>query len=870
MTAIVTGGSPNVIINGLAAARKTDTTNGVTESDATSIAGGVVSSTLSDMQQAIAWGSATLNSVNGEFQMTAPLTIPPFSGSLPGANNMVPTIDLVQQMITGGGVVFPITIAQGGTNANNVASARTNLGLANVANTGSYADLTARPFIVDGSNNITFGFNTSAIYSANAFALSSNGHYTWFYNDGSVSISNTLTVANNLFAGYISTNQTGLGSVTLNSGGANNAGYLAIFNHIGARVGYIGYLENSLNLNADVGQINLNQPTTIQGNTQINGMLGATNFSGNSSGNNSGDQIIPTTLPPSGNAGGSLSGTYPNPSITASGVTAGSYGNTSVYPVLTVGADGRVSNVTTQAVAGTLPPSGAAGGMLTGSYPNPTANASYVYSSGIAVANDQNIGYVVGSGDSNKQCIWYCNSTAGYSVWNAQLDYGSSTLFQWQANGTSILSLGPSGVTVANTIWVQPSQTILQAANSTGGLGAFLNTGPGAGTFYVGTKNASSATFTVQNTAGSNILFVDQTNVTVLNTLFSTTLAASGAITAGASITASGVSSQIISGGDGVSSVILNFNSAVSAIANSTGGLGAIEINSSWHGGAYQSGAASFITFNRTGDFACYFGLDTDNQLKIGGWSLGANAYRIIHEGVSNWSVPAGINFGSQVASSVTDLSKHINLYNGQYGFNITGNTLGYVGPTGSSHYFTVNGAAVANINATLTTFYSPVTINQAVTIGQCQMNGADGWFRSTTNAGWYSTTWGIGIYCTDSTYVRTYNNAKMAANDFVISSDVTLKENITDFEYRGPLHPKSFNWKSNKEHDIGFIAQEVEELYPEAVGVLTQDDGTEIKQLSYQKLSVVLAAQLNKLTEKVDHLETQVKYLMEKCNGNE
>ena len=40
--------------------------------------------------------------------------------------------------------------------------------------------------------------------------------------------------------------------------------------------------------------------------------------------------------------------------------------------------------------------------------------------------------------------------------------------------------------------------------------------------------------------------------------------------------------------------------------------------------------SAAYMNFHRPGDFAVRFGLDIDNVLKIGGWSNGAYAYRII------------------------------------------------------------------------------------------------------------------------------------------------------------------------------------------------------------------------------------------------
>ncbi|HEX6824740.1 MAG TPA: hypothetical protein VF077_00375 [Nitrospiraceae bacterium] len=88
---------------------------------------------------------------------------------------------------------------------------------------------------------------------------------------------------------------------------------------------------------------------------------------------------------------------------------------------------------------------------------------------------------------------------------------------------------------------------------------------------------------------------------------------------------ATNVNGGTVSATTGTFSGLANFtgNQSGGSIAAMPGGLGA--------GQFYTTGANSAVaSFHRGGNYAVYLGLDTDNVMKIGGWSAGAVAYPII------------------------------------------------------------------------------------------------------------------------------------------------------------------------------------------------------------------------------------------------
>ena len=140
------------------------------------------------------------------------------------------------------------------------------------------------------------------------------------------------------------------------------------------------------------------------------------------------------------------------------------------------------------------------------------------------------------------------------------------------------------------------------------------------------------------------------------------------------------------------------------------------------------------------------------------------------------------------------------------------------------------------------------------------------GWVRFTGASGVYWTAYSGGWTMNDATYIRSYGGKSLWIEGSIIAngevtaySDIRLKSNIKPLDYKGRLAPKWFI-KDNKP-SIGFIAQEVQTLYPELVKVNTSTTENYLS-LNYGAITAVLSAQVNKVEDEVEVLKNRIRQL--------
>ena len=108
-------------------------------------------------------------------------------------------------------------------------------------------------------------------------------------------------------------------------------------------------------------------------------------------------------------------------------------------------------------------------------------------------------------------------------------------------------------------------------------------------------------------------------------------------------------------------------------------------------------------------------------------------------------------------------------------------------------------------------------------------------------------------LYANDASF-----NGNVSAASFFSTSDYRVKSNIESLTIRehaiDHLHPVQYILNRSGETQIGFIAHELQEHYPELVS--GTKDGKEIQQINYMGMIPVLVKEIQHLRQRVSDLE--------------
>ena len=100
-------------------------------------------------------------------------------------------------------------------------------------------------------------------------------------------------------------------------------------------------------------------------------------------------------------------------------------------------------------------------------------------------------------------------------------------------------------------------------------------------------------------------------------------------------------------------------------------------------------------------------------------------------------------------------------------------------------------------------------------------------------------------------------SSGEISALSFNAASDARLKTNIKPFDYHDSILDvpvREYDWKESGEHAIGFVAQELQEVYPELVS--EGEDG--MLRIKETKLVYLLMEEVKKLKKEVEDLKKE------------
>ncbi len=312
----------------------------------------------------------------------------------------------------------------------------------------------------------------------------------------------------------------------------------------------------------------------------------------------------------------------------------------------------------------------------------------------------------------------------------------------------------------------------------------------------------------------------------------------------------------------------------------STGTIGA---NTSPPLQAYStSGNSSYMAFHRGGQYAINLGLDTDNVFRIGGWSDGAGTYRM-QVSTSTTTVP-GLTVTGSGFTPATLSNSALAIYGSS-----TGGVLQLTAPagptaaatyntssTGSVHSFRLNGTTRFEVSNTGVSAVGEVYASGNMRINNSSptltMQDTDNMpaflhnnssiFYVLRNATANSTTWDSGPNGRHPMVLDLSTGNVTFSGNVTAFSDIRLKKNIQQIgnavQKVQTLRGVTFD-HLEEGRGTGLIAQELQQVLPEAVSVVRDGNGDEYLTVAYGNTVGLLVEAIKELKAEIEELKSKL-----------
>jgi len=465
-------------------------------------------------------------------------------------------------------------------------------------------------------------------------------------------------------------------------------------------------------------------------------------------------------------------------------------------------------------------------------------------------------------------------STTFFDTSGGVLSLKSGTASQWISNGNKVYyNTGNVGIGNTNPLYdIDVSGNV----NFTGSL-------------Y---KNGSQYISSQWTTINSDLYF-NTGNIGIGKNNPSSTLDVSGNITASGNIIGNINASNVISGTLSAARGGTGCTSLSTTFFDTSGGILSLK-----SGAVSQSGAASqWITSSGNSDI--YFNTGnvaigktiSNAKLDISGNVLVTGNIFVTGDIVANYSGSQGTTSQETVVSSQWTTGPSLIYYTGNVGIGITNpnyklhieDGILFIGDssylnnsslnTANNYYLlfdnTYNGTVGSGIAANKIRLMNDTLNNKLAGFGMennsiSYHSGTSG--SHTFYSGTTSSNYGTGRFQIDQTGNITCSGDVAA---FGSISDIRLKTNIikldSSIDIIKNLNPVKFNWKYNDfiiedkqgKEDVGFIAQEIEQIIPLATGEYKVINSEETyKNIKYERIIPYLVKSIQELIDKVDKLE--------------